>query len=84
MCLQLVNTGVSSHIASTGATLWETETWTRAAFVADAKRLTGDTVWIRIGDVTTPFAYAYLLAWLVVGLLNRRRARRAAAASARP
>ena len=56
----------------------------RATFVADAKRLTGDTVWIRIGDVTSPFAYAYLLAWLVVGLLNRRRERRAAAANARP
>lgn len=71
--VRVVNTGVSAHIASTGATLYETETWVQTSFVADAKRLSGDTLWVRIGDTTTPAAYAFLLAWLLVGLRRRKR-----------
>ena len=88
--VRVVNTGVSAHIASTGATLWETETWVQTGVIADAKRLGGETVWIRLGDTTSPLSYAYLLAWLVVGLgarvreLKSRRARRASATSAPP
>jgi len=71
--VRVVNTGVSAHIASSGATLYETETWVQTSFVADAKRLSGDTLWVRIGDTTTPAAYAFLLAWLLVGLRRRKR-----------
>lgn len=79
--VRAVNTGVSAHIASTGATLIETETWEQTSFVADAKRLSGDTPWIRVGDTTTPLAYAFLASWCVVGLLRRRRSIRARGAT---
>lgn len=70
--VRAVNTGVSAHVASTGETLHETETWTEATFIADAKRLSTETLWVLWGDTTTPLAYAYLLAWLCVGLLRQR------------
>ncbi|MBX3248138.1 MAG: apolipoprotein N-acyltransferase [Myxococcales bacterium] len=68
--VRAVNTGVSSHIAATGATLHETETYVRTAFVADVARLDVETFWVRHGDWLTPGLYALLLA-----LAFRRRGR---------
>ncbi|MEM9074399.1 MAG: apolipoprotein N-acyltransferase, partial [Myxococcota bacterium] len=67
--VRAVNTGVSAHIDATGRTRLETETFTQDSFIATARRLEGTTVWVTIGDVVTPIAYAYLLAW---GFRRRR------------
>ncbi len=58
-----VNTGISSHIAATGAIVAQTETWVEATLVSTAAKLDGETVWIRHGDLVTPLCVAWLLAF---------------------
>ena len=61
--VRVVNTGVSSHIDAAGRTLFETPTFVRTSFVADAARLTGTTPWTFLGDITTPGCALLLLAF---------------------
>ncbi len=63
--VRVVNTGVSSHIDAAGRTVFETPTFVRTAFIADAARLSGTTPWSFLGDLTTPtFALLLLMfAW---------------------
>lgn len=69
--VRAVNTGVSAHVAATGATLRETDTWERTSFMADVRLVRGETPWVRLGDTTTPTLYGALLAF---ALRRRRRA----------
>ncbi len=73
--VRAVNTGVSAHIDATGRTVYATDTWAPELFVAQARRLGGLTPWVRVGDVTTEAAYAFLLAWLAFGARAARRRR---------
>jgi apolipoprotein N-acyltransferase len=59
--VRAVNTGVSSHTASTGQDLHRTDTMVAAAFVAQARLLSGSTFWLRWGDLTTPLLAGALL-----------------------
>lgn len=70
--VRAVNTGVSSHVDATGHTVIETPTFERARFVADARRLEGETFWVRHGDLVTPACLAWLFAF---ALAARRRLR---------
>ena len=49
-----VNTGVSGHTASTGEDLARTGQFVRARFVADARLLSGVTLYVWAGDWVTP------------------------------
>lgn len=71
--VRAVNTGVSAHIAATGRELVSTATFEHALFVADVRPLSGRTLFVRIGDVTTPACLALALALVFVE--RRRRAR---------
>ncbi|MBK8170444.1 MAG: apolipoprotein N-acyltransferase [Sandaracinaceae bacterium] len=70
--VRAVNTGVSSHIASTGEVLYATETWRQTSFIADVRTSHTVTLWMRFGDVTTPALAAFLIAW---AMRERRRTR---------
>ncbi len=69
--VRAVNTGVSAHVDATGRAVHETSTWTPELFVAVARRLHGRTLWVRLGDATTPVAYAFLLVCLVAAARRR-------------
>lgn len=71
--LRSVNTGVSSHVAATGEVLHATATWQRTAFVAEARILAGRTLWVRLGDVTTPTLLGALLGAALATAARRRR-----------
>ena len=47
--IRAVNTGVSGHIAATGETVMQTETFEEASPVVDVPKLRGETVYVRIG-----------------------------------
>lgn len=68
--VRAVNTGVSGHTAATGEDLRRTPPFERAAFVADARLLSGTTPWVFLGDWVTP-----ILAALLGALALRRRGR---------
>jgi len=72
--VRAVNTGVSSHTLATGADAVRTETFERAAFVADVRLMRGVTPWILLGDWVTPLLYGALLG-TALGLWRRRRRR---------
>lgn len=69
--VRAVNTGVSGHVLATGEDALRTPTWTRASFVAEARRMHGRTPWVRLGDLTSPLLAGALLG--VVLALRRRR-----------
>ena len=68
--VRAVNSGVSGHTSATGEDLIRTGSFERAQFVADARRLTGTTPYVRFGDLTTPVLAAWMFAFLWV---RRRR-----------
>ena len=68
--VRAVNTGVSAHTTSTGADAQRTDTWRRATFIADVRRLNGKTIFVRTGDWVTP------LVAMGLALLLLRRPRR--------
>jgi apolipoprotein N-acyltransferase len=67
--VRAVNTGVSGHTAATGEDLRRTPPFERAAFVADARLLSGTTPWVWLGDWLSPILAALLGALA----LDRRR-----------
>lgn len=70
--LRAVNTGVSAHVSATGEDLYRSETWVADAFVADVRRLGGQTWWVRFGDPWTPSLEGALLG-AACALRPRRR-----------
>jgi apolipoprotein N-acyltransferase len=68
-----VNTGVSALVEATGRVRVETETFTRAGIVADARLLEGRTFYSAAGDWIGWAAIAALAAMLGMRLLTRRR-----------
>ncbi len=73
--VRAVNTGVSGHVSATGADLVRTETWERASLVAEVALLDMRTLWVRVGDLLSPAAIAWLLALLAAQLRLRSRVR---------
>ncbi len=66
-----VNTGVSGHTAATGEDLARTGQFVRASFIADARLLHGQTIYVRLGDWVTALLAGALFAFI----LSRRRSR---------
>jgi len=64
-----VNTGVSGHTASTGEDLARTGAFVPATFVAEARLLSGETLYVRVGDWVT----AALIGALLGFVFARRR-----------
>ncbi|MFK7985396.1 MAG: apolipoprotein N-acyltransferase [Sandaracinaceae bacterium] len=69
--VRVVNTGVSGHTAATGEDLHRTDSFVRARFVADARRLSGTTLWVRVGDWVSPVLGGAMFAF--VWARRRRR-----------
>ena len=69
--VRAVNTGVSGHITASGAERHRTPTFEPARFVADVRLLEGRTLWVRLGDLTSP---ALLGGLFGMALARRRRA----------
>lgn len=67
--VRAVNTGVSAHTIATGHDAERTNTWDRASFVASVRRLSGTTVFVRLGNWVTPLL-SLTVAWI---LLRRPR-----------
>lgn len=63
-----VNTGVSSLTLATGETLKTTSIFTRTGFVADMRKLSLPTLYVKLGDWLTP-----LCGVLLIGLVLRKR-----------
>ncbi len=59
--VRVVNTGVSSHAAATGESLIRIPTFVRTSFVAEVRRVSGVTPWVRFGDWLTPMLFGGLL-----------------------
>lgn len=70
--VRAVNTGVSAHVHATGEAAVTTPTWHRAVFVAEVRRLDGETPWVRFGDVTTPLALLLLVGAAARRVISRR------------
>ncbi len=68
------NTGESSFTAATGEDVLVAPVYARAAFVADARRLAGRTVYAVVGDVVSAFAAATLALLAVARAARGRRA----------
>jgi apolipoprotein N-acyltransferase len=66
-----VNTGVSSHITATGAEAVHTESYERIGFLADVRKMTGFTPWVRYGDLYSPAFYLTLF-WLFLVVRRER------------
>jgi apolipoprotein N-acyltransferase len=69
--VRAVNTGVSGHVLATGEDAVRTPTWVPTSFVADARLLRGRTIWVRLGDLTSPLLGGALLGTALA--LRRRR-----------
>jgi apolipoprotein N-acyltransferase len=60
--VRAVNSGVSALVLATGEDEHRTAPFERTSFIADVRRLSGTTPWVRWGDLTTPFvAFGLLL-----------------------
>ena len=70
--VRAVNTGVSAHISATGVSVIETETWVQSHFIAQVRKLSIQTFWVRFGDLVTPLAFIWLSLWAGWGF-NRHR-----------
>ncbi len=77
--VRAVNTGVSGHVSATGADVWRTESWRRAAMVAEVASMQEMTPWVRFGDLLTPI----LLVWLLASVAVQRRRRSSRGSSER-
>ncbi|NOY89854.1 MAG: apolipoprotein N-acyltransferase, partial [Deltaproteobacteria bacterium] len=73
--VRAVNTGVSAHVTATGEDVVHTAVFERASFVANVRVLDGESVFVRVGDLTTPVCWALALGFGVFGWRRRRRRR---------
>ncbi len=64
--VRAVNTGVSGHVSATGENTAITNTYQRAAFIAEVRSLGGTTPWTRFGDWLTWALCGVLLALLLL------------------
>ena len=69
--VRAVNTGVSAHIDSAGREVFTTQTFQEDVRIAHVHRMSGQTLFVRFGDWTTPTLFAWVLA-LIVALRVRR------------
>lgn len=72
--VRVVNTGVSAHVDSAGREVFVTQTFQEDVRIAHARRLTGQTWFVRVGDWTTPTLFAWALALIVALRIRRQRA----------
>ncbi len=80
--VRAVNTGVSAHVTGAGEEVVRTATFERASFIADVRLLSGQSVFVRMGDLTTPVCWALALGFGVFDWRRRRRLRVGAKGSA--
>ena len=81
--VRVVNTGVSAHVTAAGEEVVHTEAFETASFIADVRLLADETLFVRVGDVTTPGCWALAFAFVFAEVRKRRVGGLSAGASPR-